>query len=187
MRSSSSPAFFISWNIVSWSTLSNADFRSMNSIHNLPPSLFSYFILIYSIILIIFISQPNPSLNPIWFLSSLNYPFLFFSSSYNLVFNIVSSSLYIGEVLVIGLALLKFLYPVLSFGIYIYSSKFYLKGSLSSFNKIWFKYIVMFFAILSSACFSHLCILFYCVLSVMLFTGSIYSFVLFFYIFIYYW
>ena len=59
---------------------------------------------INSVILKIFSSHPNPALNPICELFSMKLPFSF-NSSLSLLLRIVSSSLYIGDVLVIGLAL----------------------------------------------------------------------------------
>ena len=121
------PNLLIFLNKISWSTVSNADFSSMYSDHNL--SFFCLFKslkhLIVSNNLSMFTSQPRPSLNPIQLLSSMN-PSSFTSSYFNLRSNMVSINLYIGEVFVIGLVLSNDLQQLLSFGIYIYSRIFQL-------------------------------------------------------------
>ena len=84
--------------------MSNADLRSMKRIHSLFSYFAMYFILISSVILSMLTSHPIPFLNPVY--PSFNFHCLsLYSSCCNLSLRIVSSSLYIGDVFVIGLAL----------------------------------------------------------------------------------
>ena len=122
IRSSSISNFLIFWNRSLWFTVSNADFKSTNIIHNLFSCWYSYFSLIYSVSLNRFISQPIPFLNPVC--PSFSYHYLpQYSYQLNLSLSIVSSSLQIGDVFVIGLALQNVFHSLSSFGIYICSSK----------------------------------------------------------------
>jgi len=50
---------------ISWFTVSNADFRSINKVQSFLSLLFSYCILIYSVILSMLTSHPIPFLNPV--------------------------------------------------------------------------------------------------------------------------
>ena len=104
IKSSSMPIFCIFLNSNLWSTVSNADFRSMYRLHSFLFPLFSIFSFRISVILSRFSSHPSPLLNPAWLLFSMNYPFTF-SCCFNLLFSMVSKILYIGGVFVIGLAL----------------------------------------------------------------------------------
>ena len=114
-RSSLSPRFLILSKRISWFTVSNADLRSMKVAHNLASYLLSYFSLIYSVILNKLTLHPIPFLNPVWLSFSFHLWFSF-SSFYSLWFRIVSKSLYIGEVFVIGRAFMKVFQLLLSFG-----------------------------------------------------------------------
>jgi len=96
--------FFIYSNIYLWFTPSNALFRSMNKAQVFFP-IFLYLSRL-PLSLRMLISQPYLDLNPICSLFSLNPPSVL-RSFYNLLLSMVSSSLYSGDVLVIGLALSK--------------------------------------------------------------------------------
>lgn len=121
-------SYLIFLNSISWLTMSNADFRSIKRVQSFLFCESLSFSLIVSVILSIFSSQPIPYLKHVWLLLSFHLP-LWFSSSRSLLFRIVSNNLYIGEVLVIGLALKKHFHGLSSFAIYSYSNRFYLKGS----------------------------------------------------------
>ena len=123
IRFSSILYFLILLNSMSWFTVSNADFKSMNRLHNLFCFLFLNFIRIYSVILSIFISHPMPFLNPVCPSFSFHL-LLFFNSFHSFSFSIVSSSLYIGDVFVIGLAFMNVFQSDLSLGMYIYCRRF---------------------------------------------------------------
>ena len=89
---------------ISWLTVSNADLRSMNNVHNPACYCFLNLYLIYSVILRRFTSHPIPLLNPVCPILSFHfYPIC--RSFYSSIFKMVSMSLYIGAVFVIGLAL----------------------------------------------------------------------------------
>ena len=111
----------IFWNRISWFTVSNADFRSINKVQSFLLPLLNIFYLRLSVILRILSSQPIPFLKPVWLMLSFHPPLLW-SSSTSLVFKIVSSSLYTGEVFVIGLALWKHFQLFSSFAMYSCSS-----------------------------------------------------------------
>ena len=110
-------------NRILWSTVSKADFRSKYILHSFLLPLFLSLYLIVSTILSRFSSHPKPARNPTYLLLSLNSPDSF-RSFFSLLLSIVSRSLYMGDVLVMGLALWKHFHSLSSLAMYIYSRTF---------------------------------------------------------------
>ena len=122
---SSSISYFLSFSSsFLWFTLSNADFRSINNEYTFSFLFFVFFSWVSSSLYLRSpTSHPTPSWNPSWVIFILcRMPS--FSCSFSLLSSIISSSLYTGEVFVIGLELSKFGNSGEFFGKYIYSRMF---------------------------------------------------------------
>lgn len=118
IRFSVIPNFLILSNSIPWLTVSNADLRSIKSVHVSFSSPLLYLFYISSTSLRIFISQPIPFLNPVYPSFRIQCPLLCNCLTRSSL-NTVSISLYIGDVLVMGLELVNVFQSLSSFGMYI--------------------------------------------------------------------